>query len=127
MLRACRQVLVPGGLIAFFTIFIPPGLSDANYGRAARAGGPGITSWRRSQADLIRSAGFTDISETDVTTDYLCVARLWYEGRQRHALELREVEGETQFAERQRDNKAARDAIEAGLLRRALFVARRPP
>jgi len=127
VLRACRQVLVPSGLIAFYTIFIAPGLSDADYRRAARSGAPGITSWRRSQDDLLLAAGFLDISETDVTAEYLRVARLWYEGRQRHAAELEQVEGETQFAERQRDNKAASAAIEAGLLRRALFVAKRPP
>lgn len=126
MLRACREVLIPSGLIAFYTIFIAPGLSDAEYRRASRSGAGAITSWRRSQADLLRSAGFSDVSETDVTAEYLRVARSWGEGRERHAAELRQAEGEAQFAERQRGNRMARTAIEAGLIRRGLFVARRP-
>ncbi len=119
-------MLRPGGRLAFYTIFIPQGLSEADYRRAARARGPGITSWRRQQSDLLQAARFADIEELDLTDEFLRVARAWLAARTRLAAELREAEGETDFDQRLRESRAGVRAIEAGLLRRALFVAKRP-
>ena len=44
----------------------------------------------------------------------------------RYAGQLGEAEGEASFRERQRDYRLQAQAIESGLLRRALFVAERP-
>ncbi len=126
MLRACRRLLRPGGRIAFYTIFIPQGLSEADYRRAARAGAPSVTSRRREQPDLLRSAGFAEIAETDVTDDFLRIARALLEARDRHASELRESEGESEFTKEQAERRARVAAIDGGLLRRSLFVAERP-
>ena len=119
-------MLRPGGRLAFYTIFIREGLSESDYRRAARARGPGITSWRRRQSDLLRAAGFEGIEEFDLTEEFSRVAHAWLEARLRHAAELREAEGAEEFETRLKDSRDGVRAIEAGLLRRALFVARRP-
>ena len=127
MLRACNGLLRPAGRIAFYTIFIPSGLSQAEYRRAARAGPSAVSSRGREQADLLHSAWFADVREIDVTKAFLRVTRAWHEARARCASELSEVEGEASFLERQRDYQLQARAIESGLLRRALFVAERRP
>ena len=127
MLRACRRLLRPAGKIAFYTIFIPSGLSPSEYRRAARSGPAAVTSQRREQGHLLRSAGFTRIEETDVTEAFLRTTRAWLEARSRYAGELSEAEGEAPFRDRQRRYRLQAGAIEAGLLRRSLFVAARGP
>ena len=125
MLRACNRLLRPAGRIAFYTIFIPSGLSEAAYRRAARAGPSAVTSRRREQPELLRSAGFTGVREIDVTEAFLRATRAWYEARARYAGQLSQAEGEALFCDRQRDYHLQARAIEAGLLRRSLFVAER--
>ncbi len=112
--------------MAFYTIFIPQGLSEADYRRAVSAGAPGITSGRREQPDLLRAAGFVPLEEADLTGEFLRVARAWLESRLRHAEALRKAEGSEDFETRLKDSRLGVGAIEAGLHRRALFVARRP-
>lgn len=85
-----------------------------------------MASRGREQAELLRSAGFAGVRETDVTEAFLRATRAWYEARARYAGQLSEAEGEAPFHERQRDYRLQAQAIESGLLRRALFVAERP-
>ncbi len=126
VLRACRRLLRPGGKIAFYTIFIPPSVSEADRHRVLALGDPPQLASRAHQDDLLRSAGFADIEEVDETEEYLRTARGWYEGRERHAAELREHEGTLAFDEGQASRRQRIEFIEAGLLRRALFAAVRP-
>ncbi len=127
VLRACRRVLRPGGRLAFFTIFIPEGLSDDAYRRAVIAGASAIETPRhRQHTEMLASAGFVDISETDVTEEFLDIARRWFEARNGRADELKAALGESEFLRVQTESQATVSAIEAGLLRRSLFVARRP-
>lgn len=126
MLRACWRLLRPSGRIGFYTIFIPSGLSESAYRRALRLGPRGVASGKREQQELLRSAGFIDISETDVTAEFLRVARSRLEARERHAAGLRQSEGHSQFEQKQSEERAEIEAIEAGVLRRSLFVAQRP-
>ena len=126
MLRACRRLLRPGGSLAFYTIFIPPGLSEAAYRRARALGPSGVASRRRAPQELLRSAGFVRISETKLAAEFLRIARAWLEARERHAAELRQSDGESQFEQKQAEDRREVEAIEAGLLRRSLFVAERP-
>ncbi len=126
MLRASRRALRRGGQLAFYTIFIPPDLSEAAYRRARELGPPGVASRRRAQPELLRSAGFVRVSEIKLTFEFLHIARAWLEARERHAAELRQSEGESQFEQKQAEDRREVEAIEAGLLRRSLFVAERP-
>jgi len=75
---------------------------------------------------MVKTTGFTNVEEVDLTPEFSRTTRGWYEGRERYAAELIAAEGEGPFRERQGDSAAQLKAIEAGLLRRCLFVARRP-
>lgn len=119
-------MLKPGGRIAFYTIHMADGLSPADYRRTSRAVGTAVTSWRRTQEDLLRAAGFADIATTDVTREYTATARALLEGRSRYEPELRTAWGDVDFEDRQRRSELGVAAIEAGHLRRALLSARRP-
>lgn len=126
MLRACRRALRPGGRLAFYTILASPDLSDADYRRALRLGPPGVASGKRGQQQLLHSAGFVEVSEADLTVEFLRIARERLAARERHAPALRQSEGESQFEQKQAKDRREVEAIEAGLLRRSLLVAKRP-
>lgn len=123
MLRACRRLLRPGGRLAFFTIFVAPGLPRDQHRRAAAAGPPEPTG--PDIADLLRRARFVDVIEVDRTTDYATTARAWLDARLRHRDELRPVDPSA-YDDRIARGRGVIPFIEAGLLRRSLFVARRP-
>ena len=125
MLRACRRALKPGGRIAFHNIFVTHELPDSERRRVAKLGNPYVYT-RADQQALLRSAGFTNIRETDVTGEYLRVQRAMYEANERHARALRRAQGNERFEERQRNRLRTLDGIGAGILRRSLFVAQRP-
>jgi hypothetical protein len=126
VLRACARLLKPGGKIAFYTIFIAAGTSDADRRRILAIGDPPALASSATEAELLRSAGFVDIEEDDVTDEYLHISRGWHEGRERYAAELRKLEGSQAFEEGQATRRKRIAFIQAGLQRRALFVARRP-
>ncbi len=125
MLRACGRLLRPGGGIAFYTIFISPGLSESAYRRALKRGPARVASRRREHQELLRSAGFLGVSETDLTAEFLRITRQRLEARDRHAADLRQSLGDSEFEQQQSEAWAQIEAIEAGLLRRSLFVAER--
>jgi hypothetical protein len=124
VLRAARRVLRPGGRLGFTTIHIPPGLPPRSRRRAAQAGPPAVAATRDYPA-LLRAAGFHDIVEVDLTADYLTTARAWHRHTLSYQTELAALRpGE--IAERLARRRTAIAAIEAGLLRRSLFLAHRP-
>ena len=75
---------------------------------------------------MLCSAGFIDVEETDVTTEYEITARGWLEGRERYHDELKRSMGEAALTEKIEEGKAHLQAIEDGLLGRSLLAARRP-
>jgi hypothetical protein len=81
---------------------------------------------RSDHRRLLGSAGFGDISETDVTAEFRATAAAWLAEAAAHAQELARLEAPGAVAQRQADRRAVSAAIDAGLLRRALFLARRP-
>jgi len=118
-------VLRPGGRIAYYNIFVPPGLPERLRRRAFRAGPFAVGTRGIPQAELLPRAGFDSVVETDVTDEFLATARAWNGGRQRRESELRAEFGDAWFEDRQADSRAMRSGIEEGLLRRSLFVASR--
>ena len=108
--------------MAFVTIFVAPGLSASAYRRALRSGPTFVSSRRKDHGGLIASAGFRRIEETDLTAEFLLTSRAWQTERSEHATEMIAAEGEAAFNERQSDLDVQSRAIEAGLLRRSLFI-----
>jgi hypothetical protein len=108
--------------MAFFTIFVAPGLSSAEYRRALRAGPTFVSSRRLDHVELLRRAGFESVEERDLTPEFLQTSRAWNAARAAHAAALIAEDGEAAFRERQADNEVQSDAIVDGLLRRSLFI-----
>jgi hypothetical protein len=74
---------------------------------------------------MLDRAGFTDVREVDVTADYLITARAWLAARLCHRDKVRPLDPEM-YDGRLAQGKASIAAIEDGLLRRILYVARVP-
>jgi cyclopropane fatty-acyl-phospholipid synthase-like methyltransferase len=125
LLRATRQVLRPGGPTAFTVIFPTPGLPPARARWAAEAGPPHC-ALRTSYPALLRSAGFVDIDEHDLTPAYLATARTKLAVAEELADGMADMLGRQEFDDMQAKRRIAVSAIADGLLRRARFVAQRP-
>jgi ubiquinone/menaquinone biosynthesis C-methylase UbiE len=90
-LRATFQALRQGGRTAFTAIFPASGLTAAEAQRAIEAGPPNC-GLRTSYPSLLRSAGFVEIDERDLTADYLATASRKLDVAEHHAgVELRDV------------------------------------
>lgn len=124
-LRATSRVLRPGGRTAFAVIFPAQGLTAAGARRAIEAGPPNC-ELRTSYPSLLRSAGFVDVEEHDLTPDYLTTATRKLEVTEQFAQHLIQMLGRDDFDEMQAERRLAVAAIADGLLRRSLFIARRP-
>jgi hypothetical protein len=110
--------------MAFTTIFETPGLS-ASARRRARAAGPRAVAMRSDHHRLLGSARFVDVTEFDVTPAFRATAAAWLAEFEAHADELARLEPSGAFGQRLADRRAMLAAIDAGLLRRALLLARR--
>jgi cyclopropane fatty-acyl-phospholipid synthase-like methyltransferase len=124
-LRATFRALRNGARTAFTVIFPVAGLSPAETRRAIEAGPPNC-GLRTSYPSLLRSAGFVEIEEVDRTADYLSTAARKLEVAEQFAEAMIQMLGREPYDEMQAERRLAVAAIESGLLRRALFVARRP-
>ena len=80
---------------------------------------------RSDHRRLLRAAGFVDVTELDLTPAFRATAAAWLAESEAHAGELARLEPPGAFAQRQDDRWAMLAAIDAGLLRRALLLARR--
>ena len=78
---------------------------------------------RSDHQRLLRAAGFSDITELDVTPAFAATAA-WLAETEPHAEELARLEPPGAFEQRQVDRRSMLAAIHAGLLRRALLLAR---
>ena len=124
VLRACHRVLKPEGRIAYYTIYVPSDLSAADYRRITKFW-PAAATARRSPSEMLESAGFTDVDETDVTKQYRVTARGWLEGRRRHYDELEQAMGEATLDGKIQEGEMTLASLKDGLLRRSLLTARR--
>ena len=104
--------------MAFFTIFIPPGLKERQYKEAVRSGPSEVSTRRRTHQDMLQAAGFSTVEETDLTDEFLETARAWVKNRDLYRDDLLAAEGEELFNERRNDSLTQLQAIEDGLLRR---------
>jgi hypothetical protein len=80
---------------------------------------------RSDHQRLLHAAGFRDINELDVTHAFAVTAAAWLAETELYADELARLEPPGAFEQRQADRRSMLAAIRAGLLRRALLLARR--
>ena len=73
---------------------------------------------------LLAAAGFGDITETDVTPSFAATTAAWLAETEPYAEELARLEAPGAFEQRQADRRTMLAAIHAGLLCRALVLAR---
>ena len=124
-LRATFRALRSGGRTAFTVIFPAPGLTAGEARRAIEAGPPNC-GLRTSYPSLLRSAGFVEIDERDRTADYAATASRKLEVAEQFAGQMIEMLGRQDYDQMHAERRLAVAAIGGGLLRRSLFVARRP-
>lgn len=123
MLRAQRRLLRPRGRLAALVIEIAPGL-DVPTRRRARAAGPVSVATSSTYESLLRSAGFADIESIDQTAEYRTTAADWLRERQRNEPAYRQAIGDALYEERTAEGAVTVGAIDDGLLRRTLYLAR---
>jgi hypothetical protein len=107
--------------MAFHTIHTAPGLSERDRTRAHRCG-PWTVASRHTPAELLRRAGFDDVTVVDQTAEFRAVAAAWIGQWDEHRVELVALHGDDQFATRQRERRAELEAIDDGLLQRSLLL-----
>ena len=76
--------------------------------------------------ELLRRAGFVDVTETDGTEDFRAVAQAWIDQWDEHQDALIKIYGESEFETRQHARRLKLRAVEDGLLRRSLLFGSRP-
>ena len=126
MLRASRRILKPGGRTAFLVIEPVTGLDDRLRRRAARVG-PVRVSVRTSYPSLLATAGFTEITEDDITAEFRRTQLGWTAAFAARETELTEAIDPDELEKQRRARQQVVLAIDEGILRRTLYTAIRPP
>jgi len=126
MLRECRRVLRPGAIMVFTVIRIASGLSDADYERAAETGPPFVKA-DGEYPELLSQSGWRVEDCRDLTETYADTLACCIKAEESHAGELSALLGETVYDERIARRRRAAKGVEAGYLRREIFVATRAP
>jgi len=125
VLRALRALLRPGGRIAYTTIYVAPGLSEAQRRRARRSGPPAVAS-SSQPLQLLRSSNLVDIDSVDLTNEYAETAAAWVAATEANLDALAALDSRAAVEQRLRERDAHLRAIQDGLLKRGLFVASQP-
>jgi ubiquinone/menaquinone biosynthesis C-methylase UbiE len=125
VLRECARLLIAGGRMAFFTIHPTEGLGPRDKRRAARYG-PVAVSVSRPHRELLASAGFVEVTETDCTDEFMTTTQAWADQWELHLKDMESLWGPEVVRQRQLDRKRQLRATKDGVLRRSLFTARRP-
>ena len=123
VLRACRRVARDGARMVFTVIAPAPSLADFER-RIATASGPTFVDISDDYAVLLDQSGWCLQERTDLTAEFLQSMRTELEGMHARADALVEVFGPNEFTERMKRRQATIAAVDAGFLRRELFVAR---
>jgi SAM-dependent methyltransferase len=126
VLQSCRRIARDGARMVFTVIALAPSLPDAER-RIAIASGPTFVDGPDDYAVLLDQSGWRLQERTDVTEEFLQSMRTDLEGMQARADALAKVLGADELTERMRHRQATIAAVDAGLLRRELFVARAGP
>jgi ubiquinone/menaquinone biosynthesis C-methylase UbiE len=122
VLCSCRRVARDGARMTFTTIFLAPALTAAER-RIAMESGPRFMDSKEDYAALLGRSGWFLQERIDLTAAYLSSMRSELEGMKARADALAQVFGQGEFTRRVQRQQAAVAAIDAGFVRRELFVA----
>jgi ubiquinone/menaquinone biosynthesis C-methylase UbiE len=121
VLKACRRVIRPDGSMVFSVISVAPGLSGEDRKRAIE-NGPEFIESDTSYPDLLAETGWIIRECRDLTRNFLVSRKRQYAADRDHKAALVELLGPKAFSERFGVRLEKIAALEAGLLRRELFV-----
>ena len=121
MLQECRRVIRDGAVSLFSVISIPPDLSEVNHDRAIEAGPPFIDA-PGDYGDLLEMTGWQVTERTDVTPAYRQSLAALVEAFHNDT-DLRDALGDDKIAESLARRQQQVDSIDAGLLKREIFLA----
>jgi SAM-dependent methyltransferase len=122
VLRACRRVAREGARMVFTVIALAPSVAESER-QIAIASGPTFVDSLDDYAVLLDRSGWRLQERADLTAVFLQSMRTEREGMQARADALVEVLGSDEFTERMDRRQTTIAAVDAGLLRRELFVA----
>lgn len=123
VLRACRRVARDDATTVFTVIAPAPSLADPER-QIAIAAGPKFVDIEDDYAVLLDQSQWRLQARTDVTPDLVQYMRAELEGMETRAEALTALLGSDAFSERVKRQRAMIAALEAGFLRREVFVAR---
>ncbi len=121
VLKACRQVICPGGKMIFTVISIAPDLSPADTERAIECGPPFVEA-PAAYPKMLERSGWTIENYADLTSAYADSARRLLRVEEAHVGELNDLLGESKVAERLAAHRATLRIVEEDLLRRELYA-----
>ena len=122
VLRSCRRVACDGARMTFTTIAFAPNLTAAER-RIAMESGPRFMESEDDYAALLAQSGWSLQERIDLTAAYLSSMRSELDGMKERADALVQVFGRDEFTRRVERQRAAVAALDAGFVRRELFVA----
>ena len=99
---------------------------DRRSRRRAISDGPPHAATSSTYPRLFRSAGYADVESIDLTSEYRVTAERWLREREQRADDYRSAVGAEVAADRLEQGAVTVRAIDEGLLRRTLYVARLP-
>jgi hypothetical protein len=113
-----------GGVMAGYVIHMPPNLTVEEEAEARRVG-PSEVKAVGSPTLQAQQAEFEPVEQQDVTQEFQATCRALQRARAEHEEALREEHGDEWFDEEGTKTAEMIDAIERGILRRSLVVARK--
>jgi len=123
VLRECRRVGRDGARMVFTVVAPAPSLSPAER-QVAIASGPRFVDTPEDYGILLDRSAWDLLQRTDVTDEVLQYLSAELHGMNARAEELTELLGSDALKERMKRQEALISAIDAGFLRREMFVAR---
>jgi ubiquinone/menaquinone biosynthesis C-methylase UbiE len=121
VLRGCRRVARAGARMVF-TVIAPARSLTRSELQIVVESGPPFVDTADDYAALLEQSGWRVQQRTDLTAAFWQSMRTHVEGMQARAEALTEVFGSDELAERMKRRQATIAAVDAGLLRRELFV-----
>ena len=124
MLRECRRVLKPGGMVVGLSIHTPPSLTPAQEEQATELG-PSLVCGCESPQELIDQAGFSGLEVTDVTARFRRTCSAWLAAMKELEPQLRRDLGDEDFEDELDQKEGMLIGIDEGLLLRSLIICER--